>query len=141
MIDLPGSASVNGVSKGPAFINRDGGEVNAVGDIPDRIDVGNIRALICIYGNAAILETHAGTLKAETIQPGASAGGHQHTTAGDGEIISQVNTETARFTIDGFDVRTEQDMDTAVPHPLKNRIGQLVIKSTQQSIASHHHGD
>ena len=63
MVDPTGATSINSVCEGPAFIDCDRREVDAIGDIPNGIDVGDIRALIRINGDAAILKMNARTLK------------------------------------------------------------------------------
>ena len=137
VVHSPGTVAIGAVGEGAALIDGYGGEVDAVGHIAHRKDVGHIRGLIRVHGNTPVDHLHTGRLKVQSFQEGPAARGQQHAAAADRLSGGGLQAQALTIPFDGSRHRAGSHIDAAGHHRLLDVGRSLTIKAPQDPLAPH----
>ena len=143
MIDLHGALAEHGVGKGVALADRDGGQVDAVGDVADGVDVRHACLGPIVDRDAAVLriDGDARVLQAEIGNVGVAADREHHEFGGDAGAVGQMGGKFLAVFVDLGDGAAGEDGDAALLHFGPYVLADVLVETAQDVVAAVDHGD
>ena len=150
VVHLAGLVAVHRVGKGPALINGNRREVDAVGHVSDGIDVGDGGALVGIHADAITLHGDAGGLQVQPLQERPPARGQQHPPAAEAGGFAirwmgwhrlGLHLERPGAARDGDGAHLAAQVDAFGLHRLLHHQGGFPVEAPQDLLPPHQLGD
>ena len=141
MIDLNRALAEHRVGKGVAFADRDRRQVDAVGDVADRVDVRHRGARKTVDRDAAIvrIDGDAGLLEPEIGDIRMPADREHHLIGGDARAVRQMRGEFLAVLVDPGDRAAGQDGDALLFHLAAHMGADVVVETAQDVVAAIDH--
>ena len=118
MVHRAAAIGEEGIGNSSAFIDGHGGQIDAIGDITNGIDVRNVGALMGINSNAMPVVGNARLLQCQRFQKGFAAGGLQHHISFQSGV-SAAQHHAAVGLLDGCGLQAKAQGDAELVHTVK----------------------